>query len=505
MTGQKICDITVVAEVRILGVVIDRKLERLDDNWEEVIRRMRRLIGYWFSFGLSIAGRVMVSKTYIISQAIYLMGILPMRNEIGCRMNEILVDFVSGGMRPIKRRRQLLGAELGGYGVLDMNVMNICMKSMWISRIMRKREYADYTGELIIRDRDGNYERINNNCMREDNGIIIQEILSSWSIFHGQFAGKGNNIMEVEIFNNGIMTENGRYMEHAIFTGERIIELGNRLLRIKFKNLVLDTRVVKEKIDIEHVSSINLSWAEYFRLRTACQGIVNNNRGGESTGISISEFMERGKLNCAKLRRVIEGKLSERYMNNSPNTMASLATLWGIGVEEKGRIYVEWNLKSWTVSMLDPAFKDFCFKLLHGRLYLNNALSHFSDVQPWCTFCLTRKRRELRNRGILEDSPIYRTEVQRLERETIKHCFLECDLVRNTVVYKTINKITKTTDERILEKAYWEGGERVSKIETVISILIVRYIQFGIFRCRNRRSAPTVVLLYDEVMGLYEI
>jgi hypothetical protein len=60
-------------------------------------------------------------------------------------------------------------------------------------------------------------------------------------------------------------------------------------------------------------------------------------------------------------------------------------------------------------------------------------------------------------------------------------------------------------NERILEKAYWEGGERVSKIETVISILIVRYIQFGIFRCRNRRSIPTVVSLYDEVKGLYEI
>ncbi len=280
--------------------------------------------------------------------------------------------------------------------------------------------------------------------------------------------------------------------------------MDNRLLGIKLKNLIMENRAVKEKVDIEQVTGINLSWVEYFRLRTACQGIVNNNRGGISPGISINEFMERGKLNCAKLRKVLEGKLSEKYMNNNPNTMASLGTLWGVGVEEKGRIFVEWNLKSWTVPMLDPAFKDFCFKLLHGRLYLNSALSHFMDVQPWCTFCLLRKRKELSNRGILEDSPVYRTEVQRLERETIKHCFLECDLVRNTV-YKTINKITKTMNERILEKAYWEGGERISKIETLISILTVRYIQFGIYRCRNRRSVPTVVSLYDDVIGLFEI
>ncbi len=231
---------------------------------------------------------------------------------------------------------------------------------------------------------------------------------------------------------------------------------------------------------------------------------MDNNIGGDTNGISISEFMDRGKINCAKLRKVLEGKLSVKYRNNSPNTMAPLITLWGNGVEEKGRIYVEWNLKSWTMSLLDPAFKDFCFKLLHGRLYLNNALSNFSDVQPWCAFCLSRKNKELRNRGILEDSPVYRLEVQCLERETLKHYLLECVLVRTTVC-KTINKITKTVDRLISEKAYWESGERASKIETVISILTVRYIQFGIYKCRNRRSEPTVVSLYTEVMGLYEV
>jgi hypothetical protein len=310
--------------------------------------------------------------------------------------------------------------------------------------------------------------------------------------------------MEAEIFNNGVIREDGRYMKYTTFTRDRIIELGNRLRGIKLKNLVSDAKVVKAKIDIEREIGITLSWVEYFWLRTACQGVLDNNIGGDANGISINEFMERGKVNCAKLRKVLEGKLSAKYRDNSPNTMALLITLWGNGVEEKGRIYVEWNLKSWTLSLLDPAFKDFCFKLLHGRLYLNNVLSNFSDVQPWCTFCLSRKNKELRNRGILEDSPVHRLEIQRLERETVKHCLLEYALVRNTV-YKTINKITKTVDRLITEKAYWEGGERVSKIETVISILTVRYIQFGIYRCRNRRSEPTVVSLYTEVMGLYEV
>ncbi len=84
--GQQVCGVTIVNKVRLLGIEIDRKLERLDENWNDVISRMRRLSGYWCNFGLSITGRVMVAKTYLVSQAIYMMGVLPMSQAIGDMM-----------------------------------------------------------------------------------------------------------------------------------------------------------------------------------------------------------------------------------------------------------------------------------------------------------------------------------------------------------------------------------------------------------------------------------
>jgi hypothetical protein len=69
--GTKVMDIEIVERVNILGITIDRKIEELDVNWEKAIPKMRRLTGYWTIFGLSIAGRVMVAKTYILSQCIY--------------------------------------------------------------------------------------------------------------------------------------------------------------------------------------------------------------------------------------------------------------------------------------------------------------------------------------------------------------------------------------------------------------------------------------------------
>jgi hypothetical protein len=131
-TGEKVHGIEIVDKVTILGITIDRKLDKLNDNWEQAIIKMQRLSGYWKSFSLSVTGRVMVAKTYIMSQSVYLMGSLPLREEMGNRINEVLLEFVRGHDRLIERRRQLLCSRLGGYGLLNANVMNLCMKATWI-------------------------------------------------------------------------------------------------------------------------------------------------------------------------------------------------------------------------------------------------------------------------------------------------------------------------------------------------------------------------------------
>jgi hypothetical protein len=72
-----------VDKVTTLGITIDRKLEKLDENWDKAIGKMQRLAWYWNSFRWSITGRVMVAKTYLLSQCIYLMGSLPLNDNYG--------------------------------------------------------------------------------------------------------------------------------------------------------------------------------------------------------------------------------------------------------------------------------------------------------------------------------------------------------------------------------------------------------------------------------------
>jgi hypothetical protein len=101
--GASINGITVVNYINVLGIRIDRKLEELDANWDAAILKMRRFCGFWNSFGLSISGRVMAVKTYIMSQAIYFMGVIPLPDQKGVEMNDIITEYVRGGGGYLKR------------------------------------------------------------------------------------------------------------------------------------------------------------------------------------------------------------------------------------------------------------------------------------------------------------------------------------------------------------------------------------------------------------------
>ena len=86
---------------------------------EKILRKMINQSNYWKLFRLSISGRVMIAKpkTYMIEQATYLMGALPVNDEILDRMNGVIIEFVNGRERKIARERWYKTREMGGMAL----------------------------------------------------------------------------------------------------------------------------------------------------------------------------------------------------------------------------------------------------------------------------------------------------------------------------------------------------------------------------------------------------
>jgi hypothetical protein len=75
--AETVLGIKIVQSCKLLGVKIDYKAKNLVKNWAEVSRKVWGLIYYWNQYRLSLTGRVMVAKTFLMSQGTFLMGVIP--------------------------------------------------------------------------------------------------------------------------------------------------------------------------------------------------------------------------------------------------------------------------------------------------------------------------------------------------------------------------------------------------------------------------------------------
>ncbi len=277
--------IQIVNSVSILGMKIDRKLEYLDMNWDNAISKMRKLSGYWTTFGLSITGRIMVCKTYILAQSVYLMSLLPLADRIADEINNLLVEFISGTDRPIERRRQFLKAELGGYDMFDVRDMETSIKATWIGRWKKENEKPDYSGALILRGREMMADRIGVDTAMIGNNVILRNIVDRWEFFKRKFYEIGNNVLESPLFGNPTHGRENILAEVVVFGREGAGNLGERTLNIRVRELLNAQCQVKEKREVGMLFDREPNWAEYFRLRELITRIKQDYIDGERKSI----------------------------------------------------------------------------------------------------------------------------------------------------------------------------------------------------------------------------
>ena len=60
------------------------------------------------------------------------MNTIPLSAEMGERINEIMINYVKGGDRSLARGRCMDKPEVGGYGLIDANIMNTSIKASWL-------------------------------------------------------------------------------------------------------------------------------------------------------------------------------------------------------------------------------------------------------------------------------------------------------------------------------------------------------------------------------------
>ena len=421
--GSTIGEIIVVDNVSLLGIKIDRTLEKLSENWDRVLGKMENYSRYWKMFKLSISGRVMVAKTYLLSQATYLMGIIPLPAEKSLGMNRIIIEHVNGGERMLAHDKMFLQKELGGYGIVDSYKMDMYIKAHWIRRWMNNKWTKDYSECICIKG-----EYVEPDCVNITDIHLLRDCMASktimmrWAEYKGEFYKVGRNVYGALVFGSEFVIGNTRPQKITLFDVETERELEAIVRRIRVKDLLDEQWRIKDKQGMEREIGGLITFAEFFRIRTELYRLQNLVVEGSMLVRNLKTIFRAVTKGSRILRMAVPSKESEVYRNYDILRHRSIV---GITDREEllDREICELHMGIWAKTSLKPGFKDFLFRYTHGRLFVNNNRANFEDIERWCTFCTLKENVELRRDGILLDSQEHRDRMGRLPAETIRHLF----------------------------------------------------------------------------------
>jgi exonuclease III len=460
---EELGGIRIVEKINILGVIIDRKLEEvsMEENWRIVENKMINISRYWTQFGLSIAGRIMIAKTYLVSQAVYLMGVLEMSNDIGTRLNNIVINYVKGRGRAIAQARWYCETEKGGYGIIDLMRMNRYIKASWIIKWKKEARNKDYVKERVMAGKYENIECIDSNFQEVRYSRVGKEIGKKWEEYKREFYGIEKNIVRAVLFGNTGLLERNVSVENECFERHRREYVRNRNNRTTVGDM-LEEGNLKDKRGIEMALQVQLNFVEYFRFRNAMAVIMRKIKG-RGIARSLGKVGEGKSKGAGYLRKLLHD-CNDRSIETHPyiNTLTR-----EINEEIPIEIKEIW-MGGWNMGRLEPKIKNVIFKFVQGQLLLNEVLARiFPDTNNNCTFC---------------------TITGNVELETVKHLLWDCNEIRNVKLWM-LNALGE-------QGAQWHeilfGVRKNSREVTRARIIYGHIYKWYIFTCRWNKKLPTV-------------
>ena len=484
--GRKIYGITVVDRINVLGLQIDRKLEKMNENWEKALLKIRNRINYWNLFKLSIGGRLMIAKTYLTCQATYIMSAIPVNDDILNRMNEVIIQYINGGEKILARDRWFLEKNRGGYGMFDMKTMNMCIKAGWVKRWLNNKFGRDYA-EMWCTKGLKTPDIINMANMNTERWRSSGEIMKKWVEYKLQFYKIGRNMLEAKMFFNELYTVEGRIMKVNAFSGTRERANAERLVQFKVSDFMSRDFVTLDKRGMETVLGFGINMVEFFRLRSEVQILKEKVewRGKFKKTLSAIVFQ---KIKGSKgFRKGITSQEATEYFEHDIRDLPFISSKKERMEDILDRNILESVFEIWGKGCLDPDMKNFSFRYIQGRLFMNQSRARFDEnTDAYCTFCKIVMMKRLKNLNIIDGMAEYEGNMRQVAHETWSHIFWRCPVVLEIVEWVKIKLQIDTLDQN--EFMLGKRMENVNKTEWVNIILM--WVKYWIYENKCEKKIP---------------
>ena len=394
--------------IKILGVEIYHEYENtIKANYSKALQKIKYHLNMWKLRKLTYFGKIVILNTYVLSQLVYLMSVIPTPPpHILKEIEQNIFLFIWNGPRDkIKRHVLYFKKEYGGLSVPDVITKNKALKMAWIKRIINDnpRTWSSFiykhTPIKTIDFWNFNLNKSDTNqiCKKYHNHFI-KDIISFWFEYTYKPLGEIQDCVKQQIIGNSLVRIDNKpiYIQSLLSHGPLTIQdfFDNTGSCMAFDRFV-------------QTQNVNLNFITYYGIITAIPNEWKRQISGQDTNnININRPNNtdiRVLVNNSKICKYIYGKLIEQ------NT--TLSEIKGL---QKWKEYFnnltdqEWLLAINNIYSItqQTELQSFQYKLLHFIVVSNEQLYKWglvdSDICVWC------------------DEEI----------ETMVHIFIECEVVK---------------------------------------------------------------------------
>ena len=149
--------IETVLETKINGILFQQDEHRMKNrNVDQVKVKMEKQLRRWAQRSLTTLGKILIVKTFGISQAIFLMQSLTLDKSHLKLLNETLYKFIwnrhfQAAKAPERVKREIVNISLkrGGFGMLDISVLDNGLKLRAVGRLLS----TEHPGLKLVKEK----------------------------------------------------------------------------------------------------------------------------------------------------------------------------------------------------------------------------------------------------------------------------------------------------------------------------------------------------------------
>jgi hypothetical protein len=407
---QRILDLgfEIVEECSLLGFVFSNKEDLDVSNEAKLCDKIRKTIGFWTTFNLSISGKITVAKSLILPVYNYYGTVLNFRAEVISRIENMIEKFVTQGMN-ISKDKIYSPVEAGGLNLFRISTFTLTLQSYWIKRIL-DLQHDNWRMRAAVLSKFGII-----NLTRQDVthcGPVLTGILNNFIDFRDLFGTAYNNFLRVPMLNNANFfyrdAANKMAFTQNFFLGPDAN--ATSILDLTWGNLSHNF-VLKDLDEINNSLNFVLDQVKYRQLSHSFNTVLRQFYKEDEPALGMADFLSGIKRGSKKLRLILG-----RSKAKSPKLKCPIKKfVVTVGIPDPEAVIARKLNARWCKQFYNSELRTFLFKLHHNILGINVRVAHYNpERSPECSFCKLGKNLPA-------------------ERETISHFFWYCPYTAQSI------------------------------------------------------------------------